>query len=359
MLFTVLAPEFLIVKSLADRGTVNSSLTELQELAGKDGVPWARAHSLFANMGGFVIKVDVDRTKPPLSPAPSYPDNYHLVASDILALREHGILEKLPSITEEELNDKSKSDGLIRAITIVQIACMVVQITIRSHRHLAISQLELSVLAFAFCAIVIYVLNWEKPKGVKVPYILMRYEGKIPRDVLRHLGDGKWVSAIDSMAYMVSRRYALPNKYHGRPMRNHISHYKQNSNIAKSDVVGLVLGSVVFGAIHIAAWSFSFPTPAEKTIWRIAGIISISPAFICLVFIGILVIIITCVSPNALDTCYTPFTLVGGALAGCGYVVARLFMIVETFRTLFFLPPSAYVATWASNVPHIARGVEN
>jgi hypothetical protein len=37
-----------------------------------------------------------------------------------------------------------------------------------------------------------------------------------------------------------------------------------------------------------------------------------------------------------------------------GYVVARLFMIVETFRTLFFLPPSAYIATWASNVPHIA-----
>jgi hypothetical protein len=48
------------------------------------------------------------------------------------------------------------------------------------------------------------------------------------------------------------------------------------------------------------------------------------------------------------------FVSVIGILICFGYVLARLFMIVETFRALFFLPPSAYIATWASNVPHIA-----
>ena len=36
------------------------------------------------------------------------------------------------------------------------------------------------------------------------------------------------------------------------------------------------------------------------------------------------------------------------------YVICRLYLVVEIFRCLYFLPPSAYVATWATNVPHVA-----
>jgi hypothetical protein len=36
------------------------------------------------------------------------------------------------------------------------------------------------------------------------------------------------------------------------------------------------------------------------------------------------------------------------------YVLARLFLIVEMFRTLCFLPPNAYMSTWATNIPHLA-----
>jgi hypothetical protein len=35
------------------------------------------------------------------------------------------------------------------------------------------------------------------------------------------------------------------------------------------------------------------------------------------------------------------------------YIIARLALLVEIFRTLFFLPPDAYVSTWASDIPHI------
>ena len=35
------------------------------------------------------------------------------------------------------------------------------------------------------------------------------------------------------------------------------------------------------------------------------------------------------------------------------YVVARLFLMFEVFRTLFFLPPGAFVATWSSSIPHV------
>ena len=35
------------------------------------------------------------------------------------------------------------------------------------------------------------------------------------------------------------------------------------------------------------------------------------------------------------------------------YVVARLCITVEVFRSLGFLLPETYVTTWATNVPHI------
>jgi len=35
------------------------------------------------------------------------------------------------------------------------------------------------------------------------------------------------------------------------------------------------------------------------------------------------------------------------------YILARLFILVEIFRSLCFLPPDTWVATWATNIPHI------
>ena len=185
MLITIIAPEYLLAKGLSDRAAVNSSITELQEIAAKDGVPWTRVHSQFANMGGFVIRAGVSMEGQ--SRAVPRSRLYHLTASDIVVLRGDDSLEQLPSISEEEINDKSKSDGLVRAIAIVQIAWMALQIIARASRRLAISQLEISVLAFTSCAVVIYGLNWERPKGVQVPYTLLRYKEDIPPSVLQHL----------------------------------------------------------------------------------------------------------------------------------------------------------------------------
>jgi hypothetical protein len=37
---------------------------------------------------------------------------------------------------------------------------------------------------------------------------------------------------------------------------------------------GVAIGGVIFGAIHIAAWNFDFPTSIERTLWRIASVLS-------------------------------------------------------------------------------------
>ena len=53
--------------------------------------------------------------------ASSQPVLIHLLTQDIIVLRSKGVLPKLPYITLEEINDKSKSDNLVRTITVIQI----------------------------------------------------------------------------------------------------------------------------------------------------------------------------------------------------------------------------------------------
>jgi len=35
------------------------------------------------------------------------------------------------------------------------------------------------------------------------------------------------------------------------------------------------------------------------------------------------------------------------------FAFARLFIIVEALRSLAYLPPGAFLATWTSNLPHV------
>jgi hypothetical protein len=55
MLFTVLAPEVLLLKAIGEFSSVVSMNKILKKRADKDGAEWSRVHTFFANMGGFVI----------------------------------------------------------------------------------------------------------------------------------------------------------------------------------------------------------------------------------------------------------------------------------------------------------------
>jgi len=56
MLVTAIAPELLLGKNLADLLAARSTLPRLQQLAAEDRVPWTLTHTLFADIGGFMIR---------------------------------------------------------------------------------------------------------------------------------------------------------------------------------------------------------------------------------------------------------------------------------------------------------------
>ncbi|KAF4503072.1 hypothetical protein FAGAP_626 [Fusarium agapanthi] len=77
-------------------------------------------------------------------------------------------------ITEEDIRDLGKSDAFTKVFALLQCTWLVVQSIARTAQGHAISQLELATLAFIPCALVMYILWWQKPFGIERRHVLLR-----------------------------------------------------------------------------------------------------------------------------------------------------------------------------------------
>jgi len=406
MCITILAPEALVSLNLGQLVDAMATTAEIRSFAEEDHVPWTLTHSLFANMGGFVIRENEPERAGAacqcghLGPAlqskeevktgaqtesicvegvaqlasvipPAKEEQLEMgvevqaktgkitfvLASEIWTLRKRRII-RLPYITKEEIMDKSKSDNFARLLAIGQTLWLVVQMIVRASRHLEVSQLEIGTAAFVSCAIMIYALNWHKPKGVGVPWTIWTFPGPFPNQLetvlLPKLENDWFITSLLplSLSTRTEHRSSLvPNHHRYMP-------YTTSRDTGDWEFWCLLLSMTLIGAIHFAAIKATFPSHIEKLLWLIAS--SVCTGFPLLwVFIVVL---------DKLSRSIARFTkhlrvrdysvLFLAILLTCGlpllYVAARVFIIVELFRSLFFLPPSAFVATWASNIPHIS-----
>ncbi|KIM71355.1 hypothetical protein PILCRDRAFT_82877 [Piloderma croceum F 1598] len=119
-----------------------------------------------------------------------------------------------------------------------------------------------------------------------------------------------------------------------------------------SDAIGAgliaTLVASIFGAVHCIAWSFQFPSHAEKILWRICSMCITClpwPVFACTAIIAVdwsrpawLTILVRA----------TGYTLV------CFYITARITLLVQALMSLRSLPPGAYETVyWTTYIPHI------
>lgn len=342
----------------------------------EDQVSWSLTHLHYVNMGGCVVRSgvgkkllsgphigvhnglveDLPTTKTSVDPTPNIhePDKgesiadvnsqnlFHLDAYAIFELRRDKVLPRLPSISKEELEDKSKSDLFVKVIAIVQISWATLQILVRAGRKLTISQLELTVIAFASCAVIIYGLYWTKPKNIQTTTTILQYQGQIPSTILRKIT--RWERSLvkDFLLFQSEAGRISRPRRQGTRIKNDDSDGIEDS---AWDVFFLgTLGAVLFGGIHIAAWNFRFPSRIELILWRCAS--TYATAFMpCLIILRV-IDGLGCLGRDA-GGIYIPL------LSGL-YLTSRLFLLIEIFRTLCFLPPDAYVSTWVTNVPHVA-----
>lgn len=256
-------------------------------------------------------------------------DTWTLDGLQLLEARRVGIIGQLPRITELEIQDKSKGAGVVNLLAIFQVCWLITQLVTRAAEERQSSQVEISALAFATCALVTYSLLFHQPKDVQTPTVVAaaRCPSKEEFKTLATIRDmtGVRMSRHDTYAF---------------PALNVDDYYGWSA----------LAGLTIFGSVHIAAWNMTFPSYTEQILWRACAVyISCIPVITFPAGLEISDYINTAWVPEWVETVLRRFVLLGMFL----FIPARLFLLVESFRSTYYLPPSSYTATWASNIPHI------
>lgn len=126
-------------------------------------------HGYLAQMGGFMlyrgndrigVLQEVEHLKPLLQGRHFVYGHYLVSPSDITF--------QLP--TQIQIEDKSKSDGLSKALSLAQVWWFVAQCISRWTQGLILTELELATLSFATLNGAIYFLWWHKPLKVRLAF---------------------------------------------------------------------------------------------------------------------------------------------------------------------------------------------
>jgi hypothetical protein len=76
------------------------------------------------------------------------------------------------NISKKDLQDKSKANGLAKALVCLQASWFCVQCLVRVGQALPVTLLEINTFAHSICALLVYILWWDKPLDVEQPTYL-------------------------------------------------------------------------------------------------------------------------------------------------------------------------------------------
>ncbi|KAI4200982.1 MAG: hypothetical protein LQ350_003551 [Teloschistes chrysophthalmus] len=128
-------------------------------------LPFSKTYGFFVLMGGLAIDVSSfhDRLKTVV-----------LTPSGVEHLAEKGFFF---DVSDEDIQDKSKANFLAKGLVLLQIAWTILQCLSRKAAGLPLSILEVHILVHAGCALIMYVLWFNKPLDIDEP-ILVRVPDK-------------------------------------------------------------------------------------------------------------------------------------------------------------------------------------
>jgi hypothetical protein len=231
MMITIVAPEFITAQAYAQWVDARRSILKMHGF-GFDIESWTMAHGFFASMGGFFIRFD-DGT------------SYTLDLRELEWCFENGHFSSHDiSISEAEIEDRSKSSTFTKVVTCGQSLWLVLQCIARAGQHLPTSRLELATCAYVACSLVTWCFWLKKPLDVD-----QQTTGGpvLKQEVLQQMQ-----TALPKFKHPTGR---VPTQ--GAILPNRVAVFGVNG-------VG-----VLFGAIHCIAWSSDFPSSLERFLWRL------------------------------------------------------------------------------------------
>ena len=289
-----------------------------------------------------------------LGPHRTWKGTWALSAIQLLYACQKGIIKGPPKLSTADLEDRSKGDVFIKGAAVLQLTWLVIQMIARASEDLAISLLEVMTLAFAVCAIATYILLWHKPQDVMTPTYVDATD-ILTREQVIGLAARCPVSTLlvkEFWLHGVAIRAMADNIFpwtRGIPVR---FSQQQDTLYLNPIFIGIGFGGVLFGTVHFIAWNFQFPTPVERILWRVACcmIISIPVLGTGLYFITLHNARKEMESDTKSSVWLRPFTATCVLL----YLLARLYLMTEVFRSLAYAPSSTFQEiNWPSAIPHV------
>lgn len=300
MLISLLAPELVTLTAIAQWTKAWWSVAEMKRL----GHNWTMSHGFFTVMGGFVVSTSTQHTRS------GFGRDLYTARDAIHCVHVYELCDwvktgriRLPQITEQEINDKSRMRTLVLCIAFLQTSWFILQCAARATHGLSISKLEIVTLAYVLCAITSYCFWWNKPYEVTVSV---------------NIGN------INEQPFLSNSR--APNVV--------------NQSTHEALTTGVVVGTLV-GGIYCLAWNSAFPTLLGQLLWRISTAvftIMIPLSTPCIFFM-------LCRSPRGdlfLAIWFLP------------YVLCNVYLLFEGYSSFRSAPGDIYQAVeWMQFLPHV------
>jgi hypothetical protein len=167
---------------------------------------WTRTHGYFIQMGGFTL-FEGENAKGVLTPEQ---------LSELLKAKKI----EFPTITVEEIEDRSKGDGFSKTIALGQTLWFIVQCIARRAQHLDVTLLELLTLSLAVLNGVMYFLWWHKPLDARCPvrvYLLDKPDQPTQAEVTEKLDCTSKLDKSNEPSEVVVRENLDPTSQSDKP----------------------------------------------------------------------------------------------------------------------------------------------
>lgn len=310
-LITLIAPELFSVVAVEEFVIARRISLQMKKVVGND---FTLTHAYFFLMGGFCLESPSGR-------------RHQLRPKDVEKLERDAVVPNwisgLQLVKKAQIKDMAKSDTLTKVVACSQALWLVTQVGSRLSQNKALTLLEVSTMAYVLCAIIMYGAWWDKPQDCTSPIIIACSE-----DTLEEVSSSAYVYHKEWDELIWAGRDLLPMPASNRRAING----------------SILLIPVVFGAIHVASWNITLPSQLESRMWPVSTLYCLVGPIIIYLFSFYLNH--DFISDNTFP--FFCFTLV------IGYIIVRIFMLVEIFISLRALPASAFESVnWSGFIPHI------
>jgi len=334
-------------------------------------------HAFYANMGGFAFYGPYGDNNPIVEESLFQISTNPLYTVEVPRFRTLiYIIEHFPhvltDITEEYILDKAEYSSLSKALLIVQVAWFCTNCASRLSHSLPLSLLEVSTAAHASRTLFTYFVWYSKPLNVAAPTIMREKEAREVYALLKcsqfeyneALEMAKERAAADSSAPTGPQESAII-VLAANVLQHHLSDpirpphescfrrpkkllfpgsFGNKANKAKAMAMSMVLPTILYGIVHFLAWSVQFPTALERSLWRASSFVVTCSGLVALLLLWSLLWLDEVLKSNyglttRLDVIAT--TMFIGVIP-LVHTVASGFLVVESFRQLYFLDPAVY-----------------